>query len=234
MADFYANQQTIRNAVPYGQPLTNRINSDARHGRVRYFESVFVAPASGAAPAIADKIRWGALPIGARILGGLSKLYWNAGTASCTINLGDNMSAARHLAATAITALGNAVPEAAALVTTGACNTVSGSTTIVVTSGLGGFQVGSLIVGTGIPAGTTITGVDLAAATCILSAAATATNSAQAMTLTGQAYRTTNDASKFETAFGSTLDDCNLVSVVAGAQVANSQVITLKIAYVMD
>jgi hypothetical protein len=34
--------------------------------------------------------------------------------------------------------------------------------------------------------------------------------------------------------FASTTDDCTLISVVAGAQVANNQAFTLKVAYVWD
>ena len=233
MADFYANQQSILNAIPSGQPLVNRIPSDSRHGRLRFFESVFIGPSSGTAPAIGDKIRWGALPINARVIGHMSKLYFNAGTAACTINLGDNMLATRHLAATAINAAGSAVPEAAANVNTGTGTSTINTNTVTVTAGFGAYQVGALITGTGIATGTTITAYDPVGKIAYLSINATASGS-NTHRITGRAYRTSDNSSSFANAFSSTTDDCNLVSVVAGAQIANLQVITLKVAYTMD
>jgi hypothetical protein len=62
---------------------------------------------------VGEKIYWGQLPLGARVLGHLGLLSFAAGAASSTLNLGDNASAARHLAATAVNAAGSAVPSAA-------------------------------------------------------------------------------------------------------------------------
>jgi hypothetical protein len=100
-ADIRANEV----ATPPSRSKVNR-----QMGRVRIFEAT-VTPT--AAVAIGEKITWGSLPKGARVLGNMSKLYFSAGTAASTLNLGDAASAARHLAATAINAAGSAVPEAA-------------------------------------------------------------------------------------------------------------------------
>lgn len=107
MANFNADNATNQAAVP---PVKVKVNK--QHGRVRFFESTYTAPATGM-PAIADTITWGSLPVGARVIGHLSQLRWGTGTASSTLNVGDAASAARHLAATAITTAGSAVPEAA-------------------------------------------------------------------------------------------------------------------------
>jgi hypothetical protein len=55
--------------------------------------------------AIADVISWGFLPKTAVVVGGY--LACTAGTAACTINLGDLQLATRYLAATAINAAAN-------------------------------------------------------------------------------------------------------------------------------
>lgn len=109
MPNFNATLRTNTAATP---PVRNKVN--AQHGRLRYFESTYTAPATGM-PTIADTITWGDLPVGARIVGHLSQMRWGAGTASSTLNLGDAASAARHVAATAITAAGSVVPEAASV-----------------------------------------------------------------------------------------------------------------------
>ncbi len=153
MANFTADNATSSATVP-----PTRIKVNKQHGRIRYFESTYTAPAS-ATPQIADTITWGALPLGARVVGHLSQIRWSTGTASCTLNLGDAASAARHLAATAVTTAGSAVPEAAA---------ASGAT----------FE--------------------------------------------------TSDASTAAT------NNCTLISTVAGAIIAASQVLTLRVAYVLD
>lgn len=106
MPNFNADVRTNEAAVP---PVRNKANK--QHGRVRVFEARYTVPAAGLA--IADTITWGSLPVGARTLGNMGKLYFSAGTAASTLNLGDAASAARHLAATAINAAGSAVPEAA-------------------------------------------------------------------------------------------------------------------------
>jgi hypothetical protein len=104
MANATADIRTNEVATPPVRCKVNRL-----HGRIRHFEAT-VTPA--VAVAIGVTITWGSLPLGARVLGHLSKLYFSAGTASSTINLGDAASPARHLAATSVAAAGSAVPEA--------------------------------------------------------------------------------------------------------------------------
>jgi len=104
MPNFLSNEQTDVDAG-------RRIKANKQGGRLRVFEAVEVVPAGGIA--IADKIIWGKLPVGARVLGYLSRLRWSAGAASSTLNLGDNVTAARHLAATAVTTAGSATPDVA-------------------------------------------------------------------------------------------------------------------------
>ena len=145
MANCLADIQTLLDGPAYGQPLANRMKANRVGGRVRLWESVFRAPSSGTAPAIGDKIIWGKLPVKARILGHLSRLDFNADTASCTINLGDQFLATRHLAATAINAAGTATPSAAVFSNTATADTTSGSNvltnvTVTSTQAVGGFQ----------------------------------------------------------------------------------------------
>lgn len=103
--NFFTTQLTSMNAAP---PV--RIKVNLNNGRIRYACGLWAANA--VAPQIADILYFVRLPVGARILGWLSQLSFNAGTAASTMNLGDNASAARHLAATAINAAGVAVPQA--------------------------------------------------------------------------------------------------------------------------
>lgn len=234
MANFFADVQTIVNGPAFGQPVATRLRPNKLGGRVRFAEFTYVAPSSGAAPAIGDKIYWGKLPLGARFVGHLSKMYWDTGTAASTLNLGDNVVPARHLAATSITATGSAVPEAAALINTGTGNTTNGSTQVTGLVSLGAFQVGFKIAGAGITAGATIVGVDPVGKSLTLSIAATATASTVALTTTGGGYMATDDSNTVANGFASTTDDATLVSTVAGAQVANNQVIVLKAAFVQD
>ncbi len=238
MALFYADVQTVVNGPAFGQPLFTRLKANKLNGRVRHFESLFVAPASGVAPAIADKIVWGKLPVRSRVLGHLSKLYFNAGTAASTVNLGDNVNQARYLAATAITATGNAVPEANALINAGTGNTTLGSNVITGLTSIGAFQVGANITGAGIAAGTLITSVQVSttvgASQCVISSAATATASAVALTTLCGGYEVTDDSNSLVNLFASVTDDCTLMSTVAGAQIANNQALVLKVAYVQD
>lgn len=238
MALFYADIQTIVNGPAYGQPLATRLKATKLNGRLRHFESLFVAPASGAAPAIADKIIWGKLPVRSRVINHLSRLTWNTGTASCTINLGDNVTAARYLAATAINATGNVVPLVNELINAGTGNVTLGSNVITALTSIGAFQVGANITGTGIPTGTLITSVQVSttpgASQCTISAVATATNTTVALTTLCGGYEVTDDSNSVANVFASATDDCTLVSVVAGAQIANNQAIALKVAYTQD
>jgi hypothetical protein len=153
MANFNADNAASTVATPQSRNKANK-----QHGRVRWFESTYVAPAAGA-PAIADTITWGTLPVGARIIGTLSQLNYSVGTASCTLNVGDSASAARHLGATSVASAG---------------------------------------------------------ATLLANPA--------------------NGAASFETsdASGTATDNCKIISTVAGAAIAVNQVITLRLAYVVD
>ena len=103
-ANFFSTEVTNLNATP---PVRVKVNK--LHGRIRFAMGLW--PATNPAPAVADIIYFVRLPVGARILGHLSRLSFNAGTVASTMNLGDNVSAARHLAATAINAAGNATPS---------------------------------------------------------------------------------------------------------------------------
>ncbi len=228
MANFVADQQN------YLDTPTIRSRANRLHGRVRYLHSLFRAPASGTSPAIGDKIIWGKLPLGARILGHLSRIDFNTGTASCTINLGDQFQAARHLAATSIAAAGTATPSAAVFASTSAADTTIGSAVLTNVKGVGAFGVGDIVTGTGIPTGTYVLSFDKSARTVTLSAAATATGAGVSLTGTGTPYETSDDTSNQANAYASANDDCTLISVVAGAQVANNQVISLQLAYVVD
>lgn len=234
MAIFYSNEQVVTNGPQFGLPPATRVKVNKMGGRVRFQEFTYVAPSAGTAPAIADKIVFGKLPLGARLVGHLSKLYWDTGTASCTLAIGDNIVAARHLAATAITTTGSAVPEAAALIITAVGDITTGSNQVINLKSVGAFQVGFKIVGTGIPTGSTITAIDRNGKTCTISSVATATTASLAITTTGGGYEATDDSNSVSNAFASTTDDATLIGTVAGAQVANNQVITLKVAYVQD
>jgi len=234
MTTFYSVEQTVINGPQFGQPPTTRIKANKLNGRIRTAEFTYIAPSSGTAPAIGDKIVFGKLPVGARILGHLSKLYFDAGTASSTLAIGDNIVAARHLAATAINAAGSAVPDAAGQVQSAVGDITTGSAQVTNLKSVGAYQVGMKITGTGIPTGTVITAIDRAGKTCTMSNAATATTASLAITTTGAGYEVTDDTNSAANGFASTTDDATLIGTVAGAQVANNQALTLKVAYVMD
>lgn len=130
MANFNASIATgfATNPVPTNKPDVTEL-----HSRIRYFVSTITVPAG---TAIADTITWMTLPLGARFLGHLSKMYFAAGAASSTLNLGDSVTPARYLAATAVNAAGNAVPEAANA--SGATFKTSLSTHLTLTSTVAG------------------------------------------------------------------------------------------------
>jgi hypothetical protein len=234
MANFPADLQATIDGPANGFPPTTRTKANRQNGRVRYFNAVFRAPASGTAPAIGDKIIWGKLPVGARILGHLSRLDFNTGTASSTLNLGDQFVAARHLAATSVAATGNATPSAAVFTNTSTADVTINSTTLTNVKGLGAYTVGGIVTGTGIPTAAYVVSVDKKAKTVTLSAAATATNAAQTITSYGAPFETSDDTSNVSNGYASATDDCTLISVVAGAQIANNQMLSLQIAYVCD
>lgn len=218
----------------YGQPLVNRLKANRSHGRVRFMEFTNRAPSSGTAPAIGDLIVFGQVPPKSVILGHLSRLTWSTGTAACTLSLGDNTLATRHLAATAITTASSATPEAANLVSTMSVTTTSASAVLTAVVGIGAAKVGAVLSGTGITTGTYVVSVDYAARTVTMSATATATSTAVAVTCNGGGYETQDASANAGNSWVSTYDDCTLIGTVAGAQVANNQVITLKVAYVQD
>lgn len=111
MATVFSDVLTVVNGPQYGQPPVTRMKVNRAHGRIRYLEATYTVPAGGVA--IGDKIAFGKLPVASRVLGHLSELAWSAGAASSTLALGDNVNAARHLAATSVTAAGTATPRAA-------------------------------------------------------------------------------------------------------------------------
>jgi hypothetical protein len=228
MPNFNADQ-TIYLETPSVRSRVNRL-----HGRVRYMHSLFRAPPSGAAPAIADKIIWGKLPVGARILGHMSRMDWTTGTASCTLNLGDQQGAARHLAATAITTAGSVVPAASVFTGTCLADTTLSSDTLTNVRGIGVAGPGDVLSGTGIPTGAFVVSIDRANRTVKMSALATATGANITVTAAGSPYDTGDDSSNAANGYASATDDCTLMSTVAGAQIANNQVISLQIAYVCD
>lgn len=234
MSNFTADIQALVDGPVYGQPLATRMKANRVGGRIRVWESIFHAPSSGTAPAIGDKIIWGKLPVRARILGNLSRLDFNTGTTSCTINLGDQFLATRHLAATAINAAGTATPSASVFTNTATADTTTNSNVLTNVKSIGAFSIGDLVTGTGIATASYVTGIDYTAKTVTLGLPATATNSAQTMTVVGSCFETTDDSSNVSNGYASATDDCTLISVVAGAQVANNQVIRLQMAYTLD
>lgn len=234
MATYYSDLQTIVNGPQYGQPVATRAPARRLGGRLRLAEWAFVVPA--ATLAIADRIVWGKLPQKASLVGHLSKLTFTAGTASSTINLGDNIVPARYLAATSVASAGTAIPTVAEQASTCTATTTSGSNLVSVTAGLGACQVGALVSGTGIPSNTTITGISLSGTnnlSVVLSNNATASGSIT-MTCTGGQFVTTEDSNNVANSFNSATDDCTLISTVAGAVLAAGQVITLKAVYLQD
>lgn len=234
MANFTADFQTYLDGPVYGAAPATRVKANRAAGRIRFFNSVYRAPASGTAPAIGDKIIWGKLPIKSRVLPYLSMLAYNAGTASCTANLGDQFLATRYLGATAINAAGTTILTGGILSQTATADVTISSAVLTNVKSLGAFTVGGIVTGTGIPTATYVLAVDYHAKTVTLSAVATATNTAVTITAVGAPYETQDDSSNATNAYASATDDCTLISVIAGAQVANNQMISLMVAYVQD
>lgn len=104
MATVNASLSAARVALP--QQL---VKLSLQGADIQILVSTYTVPAGGVA--VGDKISWGLLPLGGRLMPG-TKLYFSAGAASSTINLGDPVSQARYLAATSVAAAGNAVAEA--------------------------------------------------------------------------------------------------------------------------
>lgn len=93
--------------VAYPQTL---VKPNLQGGDIQVFVSTYTVPASGG-PGIGEYISWGFLPFGARLMP-TTKLYFAAGAASSTLNLGDPVTPARYLAATSVTSAGSATAEA--------------------------------------------------------------------------------------------------------------------------
>lgn len=110
MALVYSTEQTTLNTPASGNNPATRLKANKQGGRIRIFEATYTVAGT---VAVGDKIVWGKLPVKARTLGHMARLRWSAGAASSTLNLGDNVTAARHLAATAVTTAGSATPDAA-------------------------------------------------------------------------------------------------------------------------
>lgn len=104
MATVLASISAARAALPQQLVKPNLQGAD-----IQILVSTFTVPVGGTA--IGDKISWGLLPFGSRLMPG-TKLYFGAGAASSTLNLGDPVSQARYLAATSVAAAGNATAEA--------------------------------------------------------------------------------------------------------------------------
>lgn len=102
---FYSSEVSQLIATPPTRVKVNKLQ-----GRIRYALGIYTVLAT-AIPAIADTVAFVRIPRGARILGWLGLLSWTAGQAAETLNLGDAVTPARHLAATAVTAAGTAVPN---------------------------------------------------------------------------------------------------------------------------
>lgn len=104
MATVNASVAAARAALPQQLVKPNQQGAD-----VQVLISTYTVPVGGLP--IADKIKWGQLPFGARLLP-TTKIYCGVGAASSTLNLGDAAAPARYLAATGVTAAGAATAEA--------------------------------------------------------------------------------------------------------------------------
>lgn len=101
MPNFFSTQVTALATTP-----PTKIKVNLMGGRIRFSFGQFTNPAASGA-LIADVIYYTRIPRGSRVLGLPSRWTWSTGAASCTSNMGDNTSAARYAAATAITTAGN-------------------------------------------------------------------------------------------------------------------------------
>lgn len=104
MATVNASVSAARAALPQQLVKPNLQGAD-----VQILVSTITVPVGGVA--IGDKISWGLLPFGARLMPG-TRLYFAAGTASSTINLGDPAAPARYMAATSVATAGSATADA--------------------------------------------------------------------------------------------------------------------------
>lgn len=104
MATVNASVSAARAALPQQLVKPNLHGAD-----VQILVSTYTVPVGGIA--IGDKISWGLLPFGSRLMPG-TRLYFSVGAASSTINLGDTVVPARYLAATSVAAAGSATADA--------------------------------------------------------------------------------------------------------------------------
>lgn len=105
--NYYSLEVTALNSTPPVRVKVNKLQA-----RIRYALGLFTVLV-GALPVVGETIHFVRLPKGCRILGHLGLFSFSAGAAAQTLNVGDAASAARHLAATAVTAVGFAIPQAA-------------------------------------------------------------------------------------------------------------------------
>lgn len=109
-ANVYSAEQSTFNSTASGNAPAMRVKANKWGGRVRIFEAAYTALGT---EVVGTVIVWGKLPMRARTMGHLGRLRFSAGAASSTLTVGDNVSTARHLAATAVTTAGTATPDAA-------------------------------------------------------------------------------------------------------------------------
>ncbi|SEB73207.1 hypothetical protein SAMN05216178_2043 [Pseudomonas saponiphila] len=104
MATVNASVAAARAALPQQLVKPSQQGAD-----VQVLVSTYAVPAGGVA--VGDRIKWGQIPFGTRLMPS-TRLYFSAGAASSTLNLGDVASQARYLAATSVAAAGSATAEA--------------------------------------------------------------------------------------------------------------------------
>lgn len=92
-------------------PPAFQVAQQDQGGKTRPIVVSVTIPNTGG-PAVGERIRWGRLPSGARLLP-TTRLFWSGGAASSTLTLGDRASTARYLVATSVTAAGSATADAA-------------------------------------------------------------------------------------------------------------------------
>jgi hypothetical protein len=67
-----------------------------------------------------------------------------------------------------------------------------------------------------------------------LAGTAATASAAVTVTCTGHPYRASDNSANADNSYVSTTDDATLIGTVAGAQIANNQIIRLIMPYVMD
>lgn len=142
MATFYADTAA---AI---QPAGAKTKSNKYVGRVRYLEAIFVVPVGGVA--IGDEIVWAKPVPGTRVLAQFANVDYSAGAASSTINLGDNVTPTRYMAATSVAAAG----------TTAFTKAANGASNFEMTDNSGGATdnctIKSIVAGAALQAGQSI------------------------------------------------------------------------------